>query len=128
MSVITKSTMYFNIESDNSDYFDSSSEEEEDTEDVLDEISDDEKEDVKYLSVFDSNCVQFDDQIMTLKTVEELNNMESAMVDRTKKGYYCCKTKYEALYKECLSSYAKYCTHSILATLQHNFQHTKINQ
>ena len=71
-SVITKSTMYFDIESDNSNYFDSTSkEEEEDTEDVLDEMSDEEKEDNKYLSIFDSNCVQFNEQIMILETVEE---------------------------------------------------------
>ena len=73
-SVITKFHMYFDSASDDSEYFDSTSEEEEDTENLLDEMVDKEQEDVKYQSIFDSNCVQFDEQIMTLETVEQLKN------------------------------------------------------
>ena len=67
--------MYFDIESDTSGYLDSASEEDDDTEDDLGEVSEEEKEDNKYLSNFDSNCVQFDEQIMTLESVEELKNI-----------------------------------------------------
>ena len=47
------------------------------------------------------------------------------MVDRTTKDYYRCKTKHESLYKECLSSYDKYCTPSMLSMFQHNFSTQK---
>ena len=49
------------------------------------------------------------------------------MVDRTEKGYYRCKIKHEALYNECLAAYAKYCTPTMLAMLQHKFS-TKKNE
>ena len=88
-------------------------------------MSDEERDDNKYLSIFDNNCVQFDEQIMSLESVTEFKKMEAAMVDRTEKGYYRCKVKHEALYNECLAAYAKYCTPTMLAMLQHNFSTQK---
>ena len=89
-------------------------------------MSDEERDDNKYLSIFDNNCVQFDEQIMSLESVTELKKMEAAMVDRTEKGYYRCKVKHEALYNECLAAYAKYYTPTMLAMLQHNFSTKKM--
>ena len=89
-------------------------------------MSDEEQQDIKYLSIFDNNCVDFDEKIMTLENVAELKKMEAAMVDRTEKGYYRCKIKHEALYNECLAAYAKYCTPTMLAMLQHKFSTKKM--
>ena len=65
---------YCDIESDSSDYLDESDEEygeSEDDDDEIDEMSDEEKEDIKYLSIFDNSCIGFDEQIMTLEIVDE---------------------------------------------------------
>ena len=69
---ISKEINFYDISSDTSDYKDSSSDEEEETDDDLDEMSDTEKQDNKYLSIFDNNCVDFDEKIMTLENVAEL--------------------------------------------------------
>lgn len=42
----------------------------------------------------------FDEQIMLLKSAEELKKMEATMVDRIEKCYYRCKTKHEVLYNK----------------------------
>ena len=64
------------------------------TDDNLIEMPDNEIEDVKYLSIFENNYHDFDEQIMGLEAVVALK-MEAAMIDRTNNRYYRCKIKDE---------------------------------
>jgi len=80
---------YCDIESDSSDCLDESDEEygeSEDYDDDLDEMSDGEKEDIKYLSIFDNSCIGFDEQIMTLESVEEFKKWRLLWLIGQKKG------------------------------------------
>ena len=43
------------------------------------------------------------------------------MIDRTNKGYYRCKIKYEDVYNDYMKVNTKYCMPVMLAMLQHNF-------
>lgn len=73
------------ITTDLSDYSEFESDKEDiDTYADLLQMSHDEKDDIKYLSIFDNNYGQFDEQIITLDSMDELENMEYPMIDRTK--------------------------------------------
>lgn len=73
------------ITTDLSDYSEFESDKEDiDTYADLLQMSHDEKDDIKYLSIFDNNYGQYDEQIITLDSMDELENMEYPMIDRTK--------------------------------------------
>ena len=91
-------------------------------------MSPEEKEDSKYLSIFQNNEGDFDEKIMSLDGAAELKILERKMMERTDKGYYRCKIKHEDLYNECMRAYAKYITPDMLVMLQHNFSTKKMNQ
>ena len=114
-----------NYESEaNSKYSLSSSEEDENTDEELDRMSESEINDIKYLGIFDTHS-HFDEEIMTTKDVDALKQMESTLKDRTKRGYYRCKTLHRELYDEMLIAYSKYCTPAMLSMLQHEFSTQK---
>ena len=86
-------TTYYNIESDASEYIeldDCTNYGNLSDEDLL-ETSTDEKEDTKYLSIFQSSDETFDKQVMSVRDVNNLKTLDQAMMDRTDKVYYRCK-------------------------------------
>lgn len=88
-------------------------------------MSPEEKDEVKYLSIFDNNEDDFDEQVMTVENVEALKKYEQAMTERTDKGYYRCKVQHESLYNEFMLCYEKYITPDMLKMLMHNFSTQK---
>ena len=70
-------------------------------------MSSEEKDEVKYLSIFDHNEDDFDEQVMIVENVAALKIYEQAMMERTDKGYYRCKVQHVELYNEFMSCYAK---------------------
>lgn len=75
-----------------------------------------EKEGAKYLVILEHEYDAFDDQILSLDVSEELKQMQSSMIDKTNQGYYCCKSKGEELYNECMLAHTKYCKLDVLVT------------
>ena len=64
---------YYNIDTDESKYEDSGSDSDgDDTEDDMREMPEEEKEDTKYLSIFESEYNDFDEKIMSLESLEAL--------------------------------------------------------
>jgi len=120
--------MFYNIDSDSSDYSESDYDEEGDVadEDLL-EMGPDEKHDAKYLAIFQNNSEEFDEKIMSLDDANELKKLEESMMERTDKGYYRCKIMHENFYNECRTAMAKYITPQMLSMLQHEFS-TKKNE
>jgi len=90
------------------------------TDEEFNKMSEEEINDIKYLSIFDTHQ-DFDKEIMTTNAVAALKNMESTMIERTKKGYYMCTTLHRELYNKMLIAYSKYCTPTMLGMLQHEF-------
>ena len=123
------STMYYNIESDSSEY--SESDEDDDDGDVTDDdllrMSEEEKKDAKYLAIFQNSSEHFDEEIMSVDDVNDLKKLEQSMMDRTDKGYYRCKVQHETFYKECKTALAKYITPEMLTMLQHNISTKKMS-
>ena len=62
---------------------------------------------------------------MTTRDFEALKQMESTLIERTKRGYYRYKTLHRELYDEMLNAYSKYCTPTMLSILQHEFSTQK---
>ena len=85
--VTPEETQYCDIESDTSSYIDESDTEGEDTDEDLREMSTEEKEDAKYLSIFENEYNDFDEKVMSVEITEELKKTEMAMADRTDNGY-----------------------------------------
>ena len=88
-------------------------------------MTQEEKDEVKYLSIFDNNEDDFDEQVMSVENVDALKKYEQAMTERTDKGYYRCKVKHEKLYNEFMLCYKKYITPDMLRMLMHNFSTQK---
>ena len=64
---------YADIESDSSNYCDSESKEYNiTTDDDLMKMTREEKKDIRYLSIFDNNYGEFDEEIMVLDSVDQL--------------------------------------------------------
>ena len=64
---------YYNIDTDESKYEDYGSDSDgDDTEDDMREMTEEEKEDTKYLSIFESEYNDFDEKIMSLESLEAL--------------------------------------------------------
>ena len=64
---------YYNIDTDESSYVDSSSDSDgDDTEDNMKGLTEEEKDDTKYLSIFESEYNDFDEKIMSLESLEAL--------------------------------------------------------
>ena len=80
-------------------------------------MSTEEKDECKYLSIFQKNDGDFDEEIMSVESFEGLKKLEYRMMERTSKGYYRCKIKNENLYTECMKACAKYITPDMLAML-----------
>ena len=110
---------FYNIDTDDSSYTESiySDDAEYSTDEELKTMTDEEKEDSKYLSIFENEYNEFDEGIMSLENTEELKRMESCIIDRTNKGYYRCKIKDAELYMEFMEAHAKYYTPVMLAML-----------
>lgn len=121
-SIISVQAEYYNIESDSTNYAVPEFGEEDFTDDDFIEMSHDEREDTKYLAIFENN---YDGKIMALEDVNKLKKMEAAMINRTNKGYYRCKIKHENLCNDRMKVRAKYCTPSMLATLQYDYSTQK---
>ena len=119
-TAITSPTLYFAIESDSTDYIETDDENIGSTYDETIIMTPEEKEDVKYLSTFESK-EGFDEQVMTIQNVDGLNKYELSMTERRDKGYYCCKVQHEELYNENMLCYAKYITPDMRKILMHNF-------
>ena len=66
-------------------------------------MSPEEKEDVKYLAIFENNSEDFDEQVMSVDCKNELKKIEKAMMQRTDKGYPRCKIQQVEFYNECIS-------------------------
>ena len=124
-NTITPLTLYYDIESDSTDYVETDDEDNGSTDDETIMMTSEERDDVKYLSIFDNNEDDFDEQVMTVKNVEALKKYEQAMTERTDKGYYRCKVQHEELYNEFMLCYAKYITPDMLKMLMHNFSTQK---
>ena len=62
---------------------------------------------------------------MTTDNVASLKKVEAAIIDRTKKGYYCCKKLNHKLYSEMINACSKYCTPTMLGILQHEYSTQK---
>ena len=80
-TAITSPTLYFAIESDSTDYIETDDENIGSTYDETIIMTPEEKEDVKYLSIFESN-EDFDEQVMTIQNVDGINKYELAMMKR----------------------------------------------
>ena len=117
--------IYFDISSDASDYVCTDDEDIDDTDDEHIVMSSEEKNEVKYLSIFQKYTDNFDEEIMTVESVEELKKLEIIMMERTDKGYYRCKIQHEEFYNECMLAYAKYCKPEMLKMLMHTFSTQK---
>ena len=88
---MSTNTDYFNIDTDASSYVELLSDSDKDeTDNDMKEMTDEEKEDAKYLSIFESEYNDFDEKIMSLESLEELKKMEGSMINRTNRGYYRC--------------------------------------
>ena len=124
-NTITPLTLYYDIESDSTDYVETDDEDNGSTDDETIMMTSEERDDVKYLSIFDNNEDDFDEQVMTVKNVEALKKYEQAMTERTDKGYYRCKVQHEELYNEFMLCYVKYITPDMLKMLMHNFSTQK---
>ena len=117
---------YCDIESDSSDYSNTDeSKDDQNTDDDLLCMTEEEKQDTKYLAIFQNNSDEFDEQIMSVENQEQLKKLELSMKDRTDKGYYRCKIKHQTLYEEFTKAMEKYITPSMLCMLQHNFSTQK---
>ena len=90
-------------------------------------MSAEEKEDVKYLAIFENNSENFDEQVMSVDCKNELKKLEEAMMQRTDKGYYRCKIQHAEFYNECMKCYARYSTPEMLKMLQHEYSTKKTN-
>ena len=67
---------YCDIESDSSDYSNTDeSEDEMSTDDDLLCMTEEEKQDTKYLAIFQNNSDEFDEQIMSVENQEQLKNL-----------------------------------------------------
>ena len=88
-------------------------------------MTEEEKLDTKYLAIFENNCEQFDEQVISIDNVEELKKLELSMKDRTDKGYYRCKTQHQSLYNDFKTALSKYITIYMLVMLQHDFSTQK---
>ena len=120
------SILYCDIKSDASSYAESIIDLEEDVTDYeLKEMIEDEKLDIKYLSIFENEYSNFDEKNMSLKSSEEFKNIEGSIINRTNKGYYQHKIKHQQLYEECVSAHSKYCIPEMLAILQHKYSMQK---
>ena len=73
-NAITPPTHYFNIESDSTDYVETDDEPISSTDDEKIVMSCEEKDEVKYLSIFDHNEDDFDEKVMTVENVAALKN------------------------------------------------------
>ena len=125
-NIVSPPTLFFDITSDSSDYEESDYEDDDDSfEDNLPLMTPEEKEEVKYLAIFENNCEHFDEQIMSVDSVNELKKLEQAMMERTERGYYRCKIEHEEFYNECIKCYAKYCLPEMLKMLQHDYSTQK---
>ena len=82
------------------------------------------EKDVKYLSMFDTNYLDFYKDIMTAEYVSVLKKMEPAMINR-KKRYNCCKTLHAKLYNNVMNARIKYFTPTMLSMLQHKYSTKK---
>ena len=103
--------MFYNTDSDSSDYSESDEDDDGDvTDEDLLEISSEEKHDTKYLAIFQNKNEEFDEQIMSLDDSNELKKLEQSMMDCTDKGYYRCKIKHDIFYNECRTAITKFVT------------------
>ena len=106
---------YYDIESDSSDYSNTDeSEDDQNTDDDLLCMTEEEKQDTKYLAIFQNNSDEFDEQVISVENQEQLKKLELSMKDRTDKGYYRCKIKHQTLYEEFMRAMEKYITPSML--------------
>ena len=72
----SSSPMFYNIDSDSSDYRESDYDDEGDvTDEDLFEMNTDKKHDAKYLAIFQNNNEEFDEQIMSLDDSNELKKL-----------------------------------------------------
>ena len=91
-NIVSPPTLFFDITSDSSDYEETDYEDDDDSfDDDLPLMTPEEKEEVKYLAIFENNSEDFDEQIMSVDSVNELKKLEQAMMKRTEHGYYRCK-------------------------------------
>ena len=84
-------------------------------------MTSEEKEEVKYLSIFQNDTDNFDEEIMTVQSVDELKKMELTMIEMMDKDYYHCKIQHESFYNECMLAYAKYWKPEMLKILMHTY-------
>ena len=118
--------MYYNINSESSDYSESNDDDDDDiTDKNLTEIKPEEINDAKYLAIFQNNSEDFDKQIISIENANELKKLEQSMMDCTDKGHYRCKTQHESFYNKCRTTMAKYITPQMLSMLQHEFSTQK---
>ena len=80
------------------------------TDENFKEMTESEILDIKYLSIFENEYSDFDEEIMSLENSDELKKIEGAVIYRTNKGYYRFKIKHQTLHEECLLAHSKYCT------------------
>ena len=57
-------------------------------------MTEEEKLDIKYLSIFENEYLDFNEKNMSLESSEELKNMERSIIDQINKGYYQYKIKH----------------------------------
>ena len=119
--------LYFDIESDASDYVESESDFSDNEDEEKAVISEAEKKDVEYLSIFQCKTDEFDEEIMNVDNVEELKKLERKMLERTDKGYYRCKILNESLYNDFKRAYVRYDEPTMLKILLHKFSTKKMN-
>ena len=84
--------MFYDIESNSTDYVNNDDYvTEDDTDEYLITMTPEEKEDAKYLAIFQNNNEDFDEQIMGVDSKNELKKLEESMIERTDIGYHRCK-------------------------------------
>ena len=120
----------YNIDSDTSDYNvtdDDDNDEEIERDEDLVLMTEEEKVETKYLAIFENNCEEFDEQVISVENADALKKSEMSMKDRTDKGYYRCKVKHQSLYNDFRRALARYITADMLAMLQHDYSTQKTN-
>ena len=88
-------------------------------------MTEEEKVETKYLAIFENNCEEFDEQVISVENADALKTLEMSMKDRTDKGYYRCKVKHQSLYNDFRRALARYITADMLAMLQHDYSTQK---
>ena len=120
--------LVYDTSDDNDDKFDYE-ESDDEIEDMtlnehFDDMNEDERKDVNYLSLYLDNCASGED-IFSLAEIAALKSREKQISERNEMGYYRCKDKHRKLYHDLTKAFAPYITHDMMRMLHHEYDTQK---